>query len=101
MHKGQKDRLICASYINDNVLELFIVNKLHCGIFSDVRSGILLLEVFTVAVSKVALGSVHFNTSTTEKQTTKFSSANFQKMLSPSYIILRIQRLEGKQCRAR
>ena len=26
----------------------------------------------------------------TEKQTTKFSSANFQKMLSPSYIILRI-----------
>ena len=33
---------------------------------------------------------------TTKKQTTKFSSANFQKMLSPSYIILRIQRLEGK-----
>ena len=25
---------------------------------------------------------------TIEKQTTKFSSANFQKMLSPSYIIL-------------
>ena len=25
--------------------------------------------------------------------------ANFQKMLSPSYIRLRIQRLEGKQCR--
>ena len=40
-------------------------------------------------------------TLTTEKQTTKFSSANFQKMLSPSYIILRIQRLEGKQCRSR
>ena len=27
-------------------------------------------------------------------QTTKFSSANFQKILSPSYIIFRIQRLE-------
>ena len=36
------------------------------------------------------------NSLTTEKQTTKFSSANFQKMLSPSYIILRIQRPEGK-----
>ena len=36
-----------------------------------------------------------FNSLTTEKQTTKFSSANFQKMLSPSYILLRIQRLEG------
>ena len=41
------------------------------------------------------------NSLTTEKQTTKFSSANFQKMLSPSYIILRTQRLEGKQCRSR
>ena len=30
-----------------------------------------------------------------KKQTTKFSSANFHKMLNPSYIILRIQRLEG------
>ena len=39
--------------------------------------------------------------STTRKQTTKFSSANFQKMLSPRYIILRIQRLEGKQCISR
>ena len=41
------------------------------------------------------------NSLTTEKQTTKFSSAIFQKMLSPSYIILRIHRLEGKQCRSR
>ena len=38
------------------------------------------------------------NSLTTEKQTTKFSSAIFQKMLRPSNIILRIQRLEGKQC---
>ena len=41
------------------------------------------------------------NSLTTEKQTTKFSSANFKKMLSPSYIILRIQRLEDEQCRSR
>ena len=33
---------------------------------------------------------------TDKKQTTNFSSANFQKLLSPNYIILRIQRLEGK-----
>ena len=39
------------------------------------------------------------NSLTTEKQTIKFSSANFQKILNPSYIILRIQRLESKQCR--
>ena len=43
----------------------------------------------------------YINSLTTEKQTTKFSSANFQKKLSPSYIILRIQSLEGKQCRSK
>ena len=37
----------------------------------------------------------YINSLTAEKQTTKFLSANFQKMLSPSYIILRIQRLEA------
>ena len=41
---------------------------------------------------------MNVNSFTTKKQTTKFSSANFQIMLSPSYIILKIQRLEGKQC---
>ena len=41
------------------------------------------------------------NSLTLKKHTTKFSSANFQKMLSPSYIILRTQRLECKQCRSR
>ena len=38
---------------------------------------------------------------TIKKQRTKFSSANFQKMLSSSYIILRIQRQEGKLCRSK
>ena len=37
---------------------------------------------------------------TAKKQTTKFLSAKFQKLLSPSYIILRIQRLEDKQHRS-
>ena len=45
--------------------------------------------------------SISLNSLTTNKQKTKFSAANFQKMLSPSYIIFRIQSLEGKQCRAR
>ena len=36
----------------------------------------------------------YVNSLTTKKQTTKFSSANFQKLLNPSYIILRTQRLE-------
>ena len=38
---------------------------------------------------------------TTEKQTTKFSSAGFQKMLGPGCVILRVQSLEDKQCRSR
>ena len=38
---------------------------------------------------------------TTKKQPTNFSSASFQKMLNPSYTILRIPRLEGKQYRSR
>ena len=41
------------------------------------------------------------NSLTTKELMAKFSSANFQKLLSPRYIILRLQRLEGKQCRSR
>ena len=51
------------------------------------------------AVYKAFVGLL--NSSTTEKQMTKCLSANFQKMSSPSYIILRLQRLEGKQHRSR
>ena len=60
----------------------------------------LMMDVlpYLARVSKVIQ---NVNSLTTEKQTTKFSSAIFQKMLSPSCIILRIQRLEGKQCRSR
>ena len=42
-----------------------------------------------------------FNSLTTKKQRTKFRLQILKKMLSPSYIILRIQRLECKQCRSR
>ena len=34
------------------------------------------------------------------KMKTKFLSVNFQKMLTPSYIILRIQRIESSQGRS-
>ena len=54
-----------------------------------------------VPIQGIKLQLYIVNSLTTEKQTTKFSSANFQKMLSPSYIILRIQRLGGKQCESR
>ena len=37
-------------------------------------------------------GLICFNSLITKTQMTKFSSANFKKMLSPSYIIFRIQR---------
>ena len=46
-------------------------------------------------------GHIFLNSFTTKMQMTKFSFANFQKMLSPSNMILRIQRLEGKQCSSR
>ena len=42
----------------------------------------------------------HYASAGCKEQTTKFSSANFQKILSPSYIILRkLEKLVGKQCR--
>ena len=54
-----------------------------------------------LAVFRTSIFSDPINYLTTKKQMTKFSSANFQKMLSSSYVILRIQRLEAKQCRSR
>ena len=52
-----------------------------------------------IRVSKVFFSGLTLLT--TKKQTTKFSSANFQKMLCLGNIILRTQGLEGKQCRSR
>ena len=37
-----------------------------------------------------------FNSLATKKQTTKFSSANFQKMLSPSYINIENSKTRGQ-----
>ena len=53
-----------------------------------------------VTVLYCILWGKQLNSSTTEEQTTKFSSANFQTKFNLSYIILRIQRLEGKPCRS-
>ena len=51
-----------------------------------------MLQKISLRVSLFQLEiSALFNYFTTKKQTTKFSSANFQKMLSSSYIILRFQ----------
>ena len=54
------------------------------------------LQLLLDAVHHVTLRLKHLNSFTTKKQTTKLPSTNFQKMLSPSYIMLKIQRLEGK-----
>ena len=48
-------------------------------------------------IRKISDGIYTLNSLSTIKQTTKIASTIFQKMLSPSYIILGIQRLEGKQ----
>ena len=52
-------------------------------------------------VEKQGSVMISLNSLTTKKQTTKFSSADFEKMFSPSYIILEIKRVEGKQWRSR
>ena len=46
-------------------------------------------------------GLAVLNSFTTKQQTTKFSSANFQKMYSPRYIILRTERLEISELQIR
>ena len=68
--------------------------------FTLIILGYLQSSIFHLE-NKWFLGVPIFNSCTIKKQTTKFSSANFQKLLRPSYIMLRIQRQEGKQCRSR
>ena len=76
---------------------------------STISEPLILLHIITIFILRCEISLPNtcnpkdpdpfFNSFTTKKQTTKFSSANFQKLLSPSYIMLRIQRLDGKQCR--
>ena len=76
---------------------------------STISEPLILLHIITIFILKWenSLPNTYnpkdldpvFNSFTTKNQTTKFSSANFQKMFSPSYIMLRFQRLDGKQCR--
>ena len=61
---------------------------------------LLKLSVFADYPFSNLLIYIAVNSLTTERQTTKLSSANFQTMLSQSFIVLGIQRLEGKQCRS-
>ena len=51
-------------------------------------------------LNPICPSTFNINSLTTKRQTTKFSSANLQKVLTPTYIILRIQRLEGRHMRA-
>ena len=55
-----------------------------------------LYKSIETAVLDIDICVITLNSLITKKQTTKFLSANFQKMFSPCCIILRVQRLGGK-----
>ena len=75
-----------------------VLNGLEAVLAGVVLSQRLCLEILEIDSAERCVPVV--NSLTTKKQMTKFLSANFQKMLSPSCIILRIQRLEEKQRRS-
>ena len=77
----------------------FLLSEISCDVTKDNKVACAARKDSDQPGHLQGLGSA-LNSLTTEKQMTKFSSANFYKMVSPSYIILRIQRLEGKQCRS-
>ena len=52
-------------------------------------------------LNKCLIGPIEIELFNYQKADDKFSPANFQKILSPSYVIFRIKKLEGKQCRSR
>ena len=64
------------------------LEKGSIGDISGIDFLIMSMKHYTVRYSFI-------NSLTTKMQMTEFSSAKFQKMLSPSYIILRIERLEN------
>ena len=68
-----------------------------CTICADLP--VAMAHYFFVVISEYK--GMQFNPLTTRKQMIKFSFANFQNILSPSYITFRIKRLEGIQCRSR
>ena len=97
---------VCLNPVNETLnFQTYCMQKLWHYLPKTVRSfcstntPINFSALSITAINVVS--NVKFNAFTTKKQTTKFSSANFQKMWSPSYITLRIQRLEGNQCRSR
>ena len=47
-----------------------------------------LKKYLRLSSAAVLMGTLRVNSLITEKQTTKFSSANFQRMLCPSYILI-------------
>ena len=89
--------LLSAKYF---FFKVYIVNSIF---FSDINalSSYKALPIIFLSCKSFSKLKHNVNSLTTKKQTTKFLSANFQKMISLSYIKLRIQRLEGNQCRSR
>ena len=83
----------CQKYLSQDWAQISFISYEYCPNNCFLNTSALAVEE---SLTLIGLNSLTF-----EKQTTKFSSANFQKMLSPSYFILRIQRLEGKQCISR
>ena len=60
-----------------------------------------LVSISVPLQSKICFNRHCIKSLSIKRQTTKFTSANFQKKSFPSYYILRIRRLEGKQCTSR
>ena len=70
----------------------------------DVGGGGVLLIIFYISLlhqSVLTVTVVVLALEMPKKQATKFTSATIKKVFSSSYIMLRIQKLEGKQCGSR
>ena len=72
------------------------IKNVFDGALAIVDGMLMLIYFLHSSYNAFVVDSRYLNSLTSKKQTTKFLSTNFQKMLSPSYIILRNQRLEGK-----
>ena len=88
--------MVLSAYPNNRTLGLSSCYIFHASLSAHIR--VVFVLYFSCLIKCIYFHQkkkcsilIYFNSFTTEKQTTKFLSANFQKMLSPSYIILRIK----------
>ena len=106
-YHGKMLCLLCLRYCIDSCCNMCTVE------FTSIFFGMLMWKIWIwnirIWLNKwaqysfcVVCGRIqNFNPLSIKKQTTKFKTANFKKMFSPSCIILRIQRPLRKQCRSR